>query len=180
MNTVRSIAQDLQRLFKGLPHLPEELRKTLAKYLYIFSIVLAVSNGLILFYFLVTVTGIAAFFSINGITIPEDSINIVLFLIATLSILTIVLFFMAYRPLQKMQEKGWLLLYLIALIGLLNVIFSLLRGNFIPAFSQLLEAGVGMYFLYEVREYFGKASDKNPQATTQHKKIIDAEIITKK
>lgn len=181
MKTVRLIADDIQRIFKGLPHLPEEVRSMLAKYLYAISLVLGTLSGFTLFYLLATVSGIAAFVSLNGINMPSDSINLILYLMLTATVATIALFFSAYKPLQAMREKGWLLLYIIGLISLLGAVFALLRGNIFNALYSLLEAGVGLYLLYEVREYF---NDVAPQkhTTTSHapKQPIDAEIINKK
>jgi hypothetical protein len=71
------------------------------------------------------------------------------------AIVDMVISSMAIAPLKAMRKKGWSLLFLVALINVLSVLVSFLfQLNLGGLVWGLIFAGVGGYFLFEVRDYF--------------------------
>ena len=74
-----------------------------------------------------------------------------LMLSAVLSLISGVLLLSSFPPLRKKQKKGWMLLFLVELLFILSPVLSFNLGSII---LNLILAGVGFYFLFQVRHAY--------------------------
>jgi hypothetical protein len=178
---LRSFANKVQPVFKNLPQLPENFKKTLVSYLHIIVLVLAILGALGVLAALVAVLGaftvIATFGGVVFGGLAAIGLIIALLAIA-LSAVTVVLYFMAYKPLQAKQEKGWLLLFAVSLFGVMSCILNFVAGRIGSGVGSLLESLVILYILFQVRSYY--TGSAQPTVSTLPTEPIEAQIIHKK
>lgn len=166
MDSIKKIEDKIGESLKGLPHLPENARKWIAKYA---GTITAIGLGLsILAFVLVSFVFIATMGLVGRVfTAPYLAYTFSFNYLLSTSIeliellLFIVITAMAIKPLKLMDEKGWDLLFLISLI---NLVFS--AGGLVSGFSfdrligLVVAFFVNIYFLFEIRSYFKKGGAK--------------------
>lgn len=158
MNSVGKLETTIAGWYKGLPHLPAEVRKWLSENVWWIALVGVIFGafsilGMLFFSLLAgaALTAIAGGLgAIAGITIFLSVLFTVL-----LGAVCLVLSAMAINPLKAMQKKGWTLLFWVLLIeAAATVLTNLLSATFLGLIWGLLWVAVGGYFLFELRSYF--------------------------
>ena len=72
---------------------------------------------------------------------------------------------LAFSPLRAHLKRGWDLLLLGALVNLVYGIvmaFDRSYGGFSSLVSALIGSAIGLYFLFQVREYYGAQGTTKP------------------
>lgn len=159
----------LVKFHKDLPHLPKEWSKWLATYAHVFVILGIIfwvigwlgtlSTFLTLFSspigsWIASVWGRYGWWNVWG--------NLVISL--AFLILFVILLIKAYHPLKSMQKKGWNLLFYVNILGVLHTIISIVLYPS-SMISGVVWVIIGLYVLFEVREYFVES----PQSTGESK-----------
>ncbi|MGD8373664.1 MAG: hypothetical protein PVI21_02290 [Candidatus Woesebacteria bacterium] len=150
---VKPIEALLMPLFKSLPSLPDDVRKTLVKIWPWAALVIGVLQVYSLFslWQLTTITygfglgaryGMGFFFYLGLLTLALNG----------------VLMLCAFSPLRKYKKSGWDLLLLGATVYLVYGVLMMLEPHYGSAFGSLLGAiissAVAYYFLFQVRDYY--------------------------
>ena len=141
--------------YKDLPHLPPAGRQWLATniwWLMVIGVILSgiatiglVIGGLFLSLVLGTAWSIAT--AMIGL--------IVTFISSVVGVVYLVLGIVAIPQLKAGRKKGWSLLFLMAIIEVVTVVLrTLLSFDFVGLVWALLTVAVGLYFLFEIRDYF--------------------------
>jgi hypothetical protein len=168
METVHKLESTLDGWLKPLPHLPTLWRKWLAAnvwWLTMIFVVLSVFGVLALVGSLFTALSIFGFTTtFYGYYVPQaygswwivTSVVSLGFLVATVMAAGA-----AVNPLREKKKRGWELLFLAYVISfassLVSVVLNFNTFTFMPAlFGTVLSAAISAYFLFEVREYFGR------------------------
>lgn len=138
---------------KDLPHLPPAGRQWLATniwWLMVIGVILSgiatiglVIGGLFLSLVLGTAWSIAT--AVIGL--------IVTFVGSVVGVVYLVLGIVAIPQLKAGRKKGWSLLFLMAIIEVVTVVLGTLL-SFVGLVWALLTVAVGLYFLFEIRDYF--------------------------
>lgn len=158
MNSVEKLEITIAGWYKGLPHLPGDVRKWLAENVWWITLVGVVFGAFsvlgMLFFSLLAGAALTAIAGGLG-AIAGIAIFLSVLFTVLLGAVSLVLAGMAINPLKAMQKKGWTLLFWVLLIGAATVIVTnLLSATFIGLIWGLLWAAVGGYFLFELRSYF--------------------------
>lgn len=175
MKAIGKLENTVASWLKPAPHLSQNSQKWIAQNAWWIALVGVILSMIILIIMLINLANSLSF--MGWVTIYGSyyvapaytgwwvfsAIVSLLFLVVTIA-LTVA----AIAPLQKMQKRGWNLLFLIlilnAISSVVSAVISLNPISFI--FGILFGAifvAIGAYFLYEIREYFGvpkKASSK--------------------
>jgi hypothetical protein len=166
MEKIRTIENKLADLFKDLPALPKNAKKTIVEYwpyvvLVIGILQLAAAWSLWRFFDRANelVTGVNSFISaytntVVGFTAFDKA---VIYLGIAILVVQAVLLIMAFSPLKARLRKGWDLLFLVALSQVVYAVVSAFidgRGFGSLVFG-LIGAAIGFYFLFQIREFYG-------------------------
>ncbi len=171
MEAVRNLEKTMAEWYKGLPHLPKDLRKWLGDNLWwittvgivlsVFAVFAAISALLLIFGLAGATAGLAPYGYGGTVAAGIGAAWLWSLLAIASSVITILLMLAAVNPLKVKAKKGWTLLFVVLLV---NVAFNLLQalGSFNVAglFFALLWGAVEGYFLFEIRGEFGKAAAK--------------------
>ena len=161
MESLKNLETMVASWYKGVPHLPKNGQKWLAEnawWLVLVGVILG-SFGIlsVLLGTLVAGTLLAGFGGPIGAAIGGLAFVIVAISLA-FAVVDMIISAMAISPLKAMRKKGWTLLFLVALINVLSLVVSFLfQLNLFSLVWGLIFAGVGGYFLFEVRDYFTSA-----------------------
>jgi hypothetical protein len=160
--------KDLNRLeetigawFKGLPHLPENGRKWVAENLWWLTLIGVILGAIGAFTVLSALLTGAMILGVSGSLGVSAGGMIFTALLLTLafSVANVIIAAFAISPLKSMKKLGWSLLFLIALINVASLIIGFIfNQNVISLIYGLLFAAVGGYFLFEIRDFYGKVS----------------------
>lgn len=158
MNSVGKLEITIAGWYKGLPHLPAEVRKWLAENVWWITLVGVIFGAFsvlgMLFFSLLAGAALTAIAGGLGAVAGAAIFLSVLFAVL-LGVACLVLAGMAINPLKAMQKKGWTLLFWVFLIEVATVVVTnLLSANFMGLIWGLLWAAVGGYFIFELRSYF--------------------------
>jgi hypothetical protein len=156
---VKPLEQMLLPLFKSLPSLPENAKKTFVNIwpwlalvfgvLQLFAVVGLWNLGH-------TVNTLVNIYAAAGIAAPN---NLGLFYYLGLGSLAIdaVLLLLAVAPLNAHKKSGWDLLFLGALLNLaygVVIVFDSYYGGFGNLLGALIGSAIAFYFLFQVRDYY--------------------------
>ena len=151
---------------KPIPHLPNDWRKWLAENVWwitlvgvilsvigVLSIISAIFAAQSLFGAATSIIGSANLTVHSGWWMVVSVISM-LFMIAVIAVMA-----MAINPLKIMSKKGWDLLFLTLVIGVVatavNIILSFNAFTFIPSIIfGFIGYAISAYFLYEIRSHF--------------------------
>lgn len=164
MDSLRKLEETVGVWYKNMPHLPKNGQRWLAEnawWIVLIGVILGVLGIFSLLSFVLAagfvlagVAGIAGA-ALGGFAIIATLVSI------ALGAADVVIAGIAISPLKSMQRKGWSLLFLTVVINVaalvLNFLFTI---NFFGLVWGLLVTAVGVYFLYEVRDYFVTAKAK--------------------
>jgi hypothetical protein len=161
METVTKLEKLISGWYAGMPHLPENGRKWLAKNVWWIALVgvIAGAMGLLMFITLTFFAGVflTAYAGVAGAALVGAG-AIAAFFSVILSLVALVLTAMAIAPLKAGKKRGWTLLFITALLNVLSIGITLLcTFNLFNAIWNLLFAALGAYFLFEIRSYFSGA-----------------------
>ncbi|RYX78700.1 hypothetical protein EON76_03210 [bacterium] len=167
METVNKLEIMIAGWFKDLPHLPVAFHKWLATNVWWIAIIGAVLSATALLFILFVLALLTIGLSIGGSALAGvlggvvgatvgGIISIAVIVSVTLLVAEMVLLGMSVSPLKAMAKHGWSLLFIILLLNVVaNVVTNILVLNIFALLVGLFWAGVGGYFLFEIREYFG-------------------------
>ncbi len=161
---IKDLANKGVPLFKELPHLPQKWVEGIVKVLPIlvliggiFSIINALQN---IFIFNRTQSWIMHLAQVNRSYYYVSGI---------FTALMGILYLMAYKALKNKEYEGWLLLFLAALLSLVQSIVILILG-WGGIFGLIISAAIGFYLLYEIRPEFIKVEKKKTTSSKKTKK----------
>lgn len=147
------VEKQLEEWYKGMPKLPKNVSKWIAKYAWVFVLV-----GAVLMTFaslsLLAALGILSTATVYG----SVHYNYGFFgWIALAALVVYVIFsFKAVSPLKAMKAEGWKLLFYLEFF---YMAFGLMQWLARPAavgnlFGPILGAAIGFYFLFQIKEYY--------------------------
>lgn len=165
---ISKLADMIAGWLKPVPHFPENGRRWLANNIWwltlIGAILCSISLAIMTIAFIValpTFMAMIGFYSMFGINLARI---IPYVLGATISmiflLIVVVINFMAVKPLKRMEIRGWNLLFLTEIIGIVIYFSNLfLHFDMSDLFSSLISFIIGaafaFYVLNEIRSYFG-------------------------
>lgn len=179
MELVHSLEKTLSQWYAKAPHLPVGGRKWLADnvwWLAIVGVVLSVFGALSIIGIVFAAFGLSAMVATSAYSPYVAGAFGAVWLSALVGlasiVVTAVLLLMAVSPLKAKAKKGWMLLFIVALISLaLQVVSGLVAFDFGGILVAVFWSAVGAYFLFEIHEYFGaKAPAKTPAKAVPAKK----------
>lgn len=171
METVRMIEKQLVEINKGLPKLPRGLTKWLAEYgwlLVLIGVILSVLSLFILLPTLLTVLGVLSITdNIFGLNYGFGTLSWISFLVTLIAtVIVTYLEAVAITPLKTKQYRGWELVFIAGLVSvassIISSVISLEAGSLVVS---LMFYAVGLYVLFQVREYFVPHTAKDKQPT---------------
>jgi len=161
---VKPIELALLPLFKGLPSLPEKIRKTLVGIWPVLAIVFGILQLLAVLSLwnvghraneLVDYANQLSIAAGNGVITPQLGF-FYYFGLAVLAVSAVILL-LAAMPLKEHKKQGWDLLFLGAELNLvygLVLLFDSYYGGFGNLVSTLIGSAIGFYLLFQVRDYY--------------------------
>jgi hypothetical protein len=169
---MQQLEKPLADAFKGLPPLPENVRKGLASampWLVLAGGVLSLLGAYYLYQAVTWVNQWAA--QVNSLyagaySTPVAGIGVMAWVGLVILAAQAVLFFMAYPALRAYKKRGWDLVFWAALISVVyGVVANLLSGyaNIGQLLFSLLGSAVGMYLLFQIRQYYSLAGSSAPK-----------------
>jgi len=174
MEAVHNLEKTVAEWYKGLPHLPKELRTWLGTNVWwivivgvvlsVFAAFAAISALLIILGLGGLGAGLGANYGYGYGAAVSASIGVAwLWSLVALAglVVTLVLMLMAINPLKAKAKRGWTLLFVVLLVNIaVGVVQGLGGFNIASIFFALLWGAVEGYFLFEIRDQFGKAPAK--------------------
>ena len=167
MESVNKLENKLAATYKGLPHLPADVKKWIAQNVWwmaivsvVFSVFGVISLIAVTFFASAVLVGFggyagAAVAAAGGFALLSVGVSIA-FMIVELIVMG-----MAISPLHGMQKKGWTFIFIAALIQAASYVVSFLYSfNLFGLVWNLLILAVGVYFLFEIRDHFAGKKDK--------------------
>lgn len=184
---MQQLEKPLDDAFKGLPQLPENVRKGLAgamPWLTLAGGVLSLLGAYYLYQAVVWVNQWAA--QVNSLyagaySTPVAGIGFMAW--AGLIILAVqaVLFFMAFPALRTYKKRGWDLVFWASLVSVVyGVVANLFSGyvNIGQLIFSLLGSAVGLYLLFQIRPYYTAAGGTVPkEAATAAKPVAEKPVV---
>lgn len=175
MEKVHAIENKLADLFKDLPALPKNAKKTIVEYWpYVVLVVgvlqLAAAWSLWRFYDRADdlANGVNAFVSAyTNVTVGFSAFDkAVIYTALAVLVAQAVVLLMSYAPLKARQRKGWDLLFIVALIQVVYAVIStFIDGRGVGSLVMgLIGAAIGFYFLFQIREFYGAKSVGSKEA----------------
>lgn len=163
MDTVRNLEKQAAGWYKQLPHLPAEVRTWLGNnvwWLVLVGVVLLGLSLLALIPLVLTALGLSAVLGASLLGSYSYAGGLawvsVLFALAT-AVAVLVLFLLAVSPLKAKSKKGWSLLFLSLLVALVfDLASDIVNMSVFGVVTSLLWAAVEGYFLFEIRDEFGR------------------------
>lgn len=174
---VKPVEEALLPLFKGLPSLPEGVRKVLVKIWPVLALVFGIFQLLAIWSLwslghtaneFVSYANQLSIAAGNGAITPE--LGFFYYLGLAVLVIDAVILLMAVMPLYAHQKKGWDLLFLGAELNLLYglvILFDSYYGGVGSLFSTLVGSAIGFYLLFQVRDYY--TGTKKVEQTTANK-----------
>ncbi len=174
MDTLVKLEKRILSWFNTVPHLPESVRKWLGDNLWWIAVIGLVISAIgavsVLFTTLLSSAASVAY------VLPTFAAWQLITGMVLLGYLVIecILLGLAIKPLQSKQKKGWVLLYLLWLVGILFVVVQavLTLNPFLFILQVLFGAiwvAISGYFLFEVHGQFGHVI-KSPGVKAEEKK----------
>lgn len=170
MESLHKFESTVEGWLKPLPHLPTDWRKWLAVnawWLTLIGVILSAIAILGLAWAVLVAMSIfgavtTSFYGYVAPTVYSTWWVLASVVSLALLVLTTVLEAMAISPLRAMKARGWDLMFLVFVVGLVSgVAGAVLNFNALSFIPSLIGTAIGgaisAYFLFEVRSYFKKA-----------------------
>jgi hypothetical protein len=162
METISKLEVTIASWYKGLPHLPEGARKWIANNVWwlvligvILSLMVLIPAFSVLFFSNAVITAYGAPSDYYGAAFIPALLSLII-LVADL-----VLSILAISPLKAQHKRGWTLLFMTMLLGVLSAVLSLLASQQFGSFiSGIIGTAIGGYFLFEIRDRFSLVGAK--------------------
>ncbi len=165
----------IEAWLKAIPHLPTSGQRWLAENVWWMALVAAILSG---------ISALVLMNTINQFTNPVSSFGYVLtpsytgweILTSIVSlcfvIVTGILLAAAVKPLRAIQKKGWMLLFVVALVDAINIVLGAILSLSVFGFiTQVIFGAIGlaivMYFLFEIRNQFAHVVTTTKPKTTK-------------
>lgn len=166
MKLVHKAEKALEPLFKGLPSLPKDTKKGLAGIVVWLALIGGILQLLAAWWLYDTarsVDQLADWINSWAATVGTEGttagLSFWVWLGIGILVLDAIILLMAYPKLKAGKKSGWDLLFLGALINLAYGIVSLFidgsRGGLGALLGALIGSAIGLYLLFQVREFFG-------------------------
>lgn len=176
MNMMKKLETKLADIFSQLPHLPANVRLWLAQNIWWIVMVVTVIIAINLFLFTIGALLVGALFTAGGFLVGGPiggAIGGIALVISTIififTLIAIVILSLAITHLKTRRKRGWYLLFILQMVGMIfTAIAFLLTFEPLTMLFNLLSIAIGLYLLFEIREYFGD----HGKATREN--IIDA------
>jgi hypothetical protein len=136
--------------FKTLPHLPKGLVEFFVKaapWLAAIGAVLNLIGGVVIG----LIGTLGSLFTLNPIVI------IATVALGVIALASSILLFSAFKPLSDREMKGWVFLFWVEMLNIASAIISLVAYGTNGIIGTIIGTLVGLYFLYEMKPFFGKA-----------------------
>lgn len=164
MDTINKLEVKVASWYKGAPHLPEQGQKWLATNIWWITLVGVILGSLGILSILAATFFAGAALSVYGGVAGAAVGGLVLvaaLVVVVFMAVTVVLSAMAIMPLKTMQKKGWKLLFIVALVQVIeHAVSFLFNWSLFGLVWNLLFTAVGAYFLFEIRDFYGKTVTK--------------------
>jgi hypothetical protein len=173
MEVIRKLENMVAGWFEKMPHISTKSREWLVQNVWWLVLVWTILGALGIFWVFLGVTLLGAVFAGVGGAVGAAVGGFVV-LVTTIAMLTsiiaVVLSAMAVSPLKMRQKKGWSLIFIVILLGVLSdVLMFLFDMNFFSLIWSLLFTAMVTYFLFEIRGYFNAARDRKKVPAKQEK-----------
>lgn len=134
--------------FKTLPHLPKNITEIfvqLSPWLAILGAIFGLIGGPL----------VALFGTLGSVVALNPLLMIATIVSAIVIIANSILLFMAFKPLQNRETKGWIYLFWSQMLSIVNMVFSLVGGQYTSIITTIISVLIGLYVLFEMRPFFG-------------------------
>lgn len=164
MESIRNLEVTVASWYKNMPHLPKNSQKWLAQNLWWLTLIGVIlgAMGILSTFFITMIAGAAlvGFGGVVGAAIGGIAVIAVMVTLA-FAVVDVVIAALAVAPLKAMQRKGWSLLFLVVLVNTVSLVLTFLfHLDLFGLVWGLLWVAVGLYFLYEVRDYYVGAKSR--------------------
>jgi hypothetical protein len=145
-NKAMEFVDRIESFYRNFPHLPTHITENLVKIAPWFALLMAILS--LLAGPLLGLISILTIFFAN----PLDSV-LILFA-GAISIVNMILLFLSFGPLRRLELAGWMYLFWVSVLGVIEVIFQLLVGR--GSVISILFALVVIYCLFEMKSFYSK------------------------
>lgn len=168
MDAVHKLEDSLAKVYQGLPHLPKGGRDWLAQNVWWIAIVGIVISALAalgaisaMFFASAIITGVTVAYGSTSVATAGGTAMLTGWLSLALFAVEIILLAKAVTPLKNHRKQGWTLLFLLQIVALAySIVVAVVQYNIPGLLMSVIFAGIGAYFLFEIRSYFGAATTK--------------------
>lgn len=173
MQQLAPIEQSLAKLFEGFPHLPKSVREWIADNIW-WIVIIGVVLGVMSMAWLLFAAALFGPFLVGYIaataSVQQGALTSLVTIISLAAgVVTLILDAMAIQPLKAKLKRGWNLIFLSSLISFAaGIVSAVLNVSFGGILGSILGTGITMYLLFELRAYFGGATQSTatqPKAT---------------
>lgn len=180
MDLLSKLERTVLGWLKNVPHLPEVARRWIGDNIWWITLVAAILSGIGVLVGLIGLIGVisligtvaASYYATATFTTWAIVLGIVGLVFSAIDTLLLI---MAVNPLRAKQKKGWVLLFIVWLVGVVSVVLnSILSLNVIGFITGILFGAIWLaisgYFLFEIHGQF---------AHTERSKGVRAAKVTK-
>lgn len=149
-----AVIKTLENFFKNIPHLPKAWVEFLVKiipYLVIIGVILNILGAL------------SALSLVSGLNMMAQAINpfvqippVYFIISAIFSILAAGLGILAYSPLKNRAEMGWIYLFWLNILGIVQNIVGIFYAS-TNVLAAVIGTLIGLYLLFEMKSSYKKA-----------------------
>lgn len=158
MKQLAPLEEAIAKMHKDLPHLPSSITKWLvdnAWWLVVIGVVIGVFAALSILTALTAGSAIVGAFlgaSAGGVVFASSLVSLIA------AVLTLTIEATAIQPLKAKQKRGWDLVFLAFLVGIVGSVVSAIFGGAYGMVSgiiwTLVWGAVGLYLLFELRVHY--------------------------
>ena len=165
--SLSKLEDSLAVLYKGLPHLPENGRKALVQWVPWINLVvglLTLWSAWILWHWAhyanAIINSINSLGAAYGIAPAVHRLDFGIWLGLIVLIVEAVLLLMAFSATKDRKKNGWDLMFYVAMLNVLYAVILVFTnyGGIGHLLGEIIASAIGLYFLFEIRSYYGKAA----------------------
>jgi hypothetical protein len=178
MDYLSKLELSLDKMFKGAPKLPKNVKDWIVKYLpwiNVVAIILTIWSAWVVWHWAHTVNTFINYANqisqaFGGDTVSTNRLSVGIWIGLIVLIVEAVIYILAYSGLKAKKKAGWNYLFLASLV---NVVYGIVIaftnyggvGNLI---GSLIGTVIGWYFLFQIREYYlGKKIEEPKPAAAE-------------
>jgi hypothetical protein len=173
MSAISNLETSLAKLYKGAPKLPKNGQKGLVKYLPWISLVigiLSLYSAWALWHWAHVANALVNYANtINqlygGSTVTVQRMSVGIWLAFFVMLVEAILLLVAVSGLRTQKKSSWNLLFYISLINILYGFILIFTdyGSISSFIFSLIGSAIGLYFLFQIREYYKSTPEKSPK-----------------